>query len=128
VKLIDPETGKTMVFLTNNFHLPAQTITELYRCRWQVELFFKWIKQNLRIKTFFGTSENAVKAQIWIAVSVYVLVAIMKKRLKINASLYTLLQVLSVTIFERMPLLQALTEQENNDDTIEPGNQLILFN
>ena len=128
VKLIDPETGKTMVFLTNNFHLPAQTITELYRCRWQVELFFKWIKQNLRIKTFFGTSENAVKAQIWIAVSVYVLVAIMKKRLKINASLYTLLQVLSVTIFERMPLLQALTEQENNDDTIEPDNQLILFN
>ena len=117
-----------MVFLTNNFHLPAQTITELYRCRWQVELFFKWIKQNLRIKTFFGTSENAVKAQVWIAVSVYVLVAIMKKRLKINASLYTLLQVLSVTIFERMPLLQALTEQENNDKTIETDNQLILFN
>lgn len=117
-----------MVFLTNNFHLPPQTITELYRCRWQVELFFKWIKQNLRIKTFFGTSENAVKAQVWIAVSVYVLVAIMKKRLKINASLYTLLQVLSVTIFERMPLLQALTEQENNDETIETDNQLILFN
>lgn len=117
-----------MVFLTNNFHLPPQSITELYRCRWQVELFFKWIKQNLRIKTFFGTSENAVKAQVWIAVSVYVLVAIMKKRLKINASLYTLLQVLSVTIFERMPLLQALTEQENNDETIETDNQLILFN
>ena len=117
-----------MVFLTNNFHLPPQTITELYRCRWQVELFFKWIKQNLRIKTFFGTSENAVKAQVWIAVSVYVLVAIMKKRLKINASIYTLLQVLSVTIFERMPLLQALTEQENNDETIETDNQLILFN
>lgn len=117
-----------MVFLTNNFHLPPQTITELYRCRWQVEPFFKWIKQNLRIKTFFGTSENAVKAQVWIAVSVYVLVAIMKKRLKINASLYTLLQVLSVTIFERMPLLQALTEQENNDETIETDNQLILFN
>ena len=117
-----------MVFLTNNFHLPPQTITELYRCRWQVELFFKWIKQNLRIKTFFGTSENAVKAQVWIAVSVYVLVAIVKKRLKIKASLYTLLQVLSVTIFERMPLLQALTEQENNDETIETDNQLILFN
>jgi hypothetical protein len=128
VKLVDPETGKTMVFLTNNFHLPPQTITELYRCRWQVELFFKWIKQNLRIKTFFGTSENAVKAQVWIAVSVYVLVAIMKKRLKINASLYTLLQVLSVTIFERMPLLQALTEQDNNDETIDSDNQLILFN
>ena len=117
-----------LVFLTNNFLLAAKTIADLYKSRWQIELFFKWIKQNLRIKTFFGTSENAVKAQIWIAVSVYVLVAIMKKRLKINASLYTLLQVLSVTIFERMPLLQALTEQENNDETIETDNQLVLFN
>ena len=112
MKYHDAETDKTLVFLTNNFSLPAMTIAELYRCRWQVELFFRWIKQNLRIKTFYGTSENAVKAQIWIAVSVYVLVAIMKKRLKIEASLYTILQVLSVTIFERMPLLQALTDSD----------------
>ena len=117
VKYHDAETDKTLVFLTNNFALPAMTIAELYRCRWQVELFFKWIKQNLRIKTFYGTSENAVKAQIWIAVSVYLLVAIMKKRLKIEASLYTILQVLSVTIFERMPLLQALTESDYITET-----------
>ncbi len=109
VKYHDAVTNKTLVFLTNNFSLPAMTIADLYRSRWQVELFFKWIKQNLRIKTFYGTSENAVKAQIWIAVSVYLLVSIMKKRLKIEASLYTILQVLSVTIFERMPILQALT-------------------
>jgi IS4 transposase len=116
------------VFLTNNFTLPAMTIAELYRCRWQVELFFRWIKQNLRIKTFYGTSENAVKAQIWIAVSVYVLVAIMKKRLKIEASLYTILQVLSDTIFERMPLLQALTDSDYRSETGENNNQLFLFN
>jgi Domain of unknown function (DUF4372)/Transposase DDE domain len=127
VKYYDAGTNKTLVFLTNNFTLPALTIAELYRCRWQVELFFKWIKQNLRIKTFYGTSENAVKAQIWIAVSVYVLVAIMKKRLKIEASLYTILQVLSVTIFERMPLLQALTESDYESETSDIGNQLILF-
>jgi Domain of unknown function (DUF4372)/Transposase DDE domain len=127
VKYYDAETDKTLVFLTNNFALPAMTIAELYRCRWQVELFFKWIKQNLRIKTFYGTSENAVKAQIWIAVSVYVLVAIMKKRLKIEASLYTILQVLSVTIFERMPLLQALTELDDRSESDQNHNQLILF-
>jgi len=127
VKYYDAETDKTLVFLTNNFTLPALTVAELYRCRWQVELFFKWIKQNLRIKTFYGTSENAVKAQIWIAVSVYVLVAIMKKRLKIEASLYTILQVLSVTIFERMPLLQALTDLDNKSDNDQKHNQLILF-
>lgn len=127
VKYYDAATDKTMVFLTNNFALPALTIAELYRCRWQVELFFKWIKQNLRIKTFYGTSENAVKAQIWIAVSVYVLVAIMKKRLKIEASLYTILQVLSVTIFERIPLLQALTEMECKNESAQNSNQLILF-
>ena len=127
VKYHDAETDKTLVFLTNNFTLPAATIADLYRCRWQVELFFKWIKQNLRIKTFYGTSENAVKAQIWIAVSVYVLVAIMKKRLKIEASLYTILQVLSVTIFERMPLLQALTDTDYGCETIQNHNQLILF-
>jgi len=127
VKYYDAATDKTLVFLTNNFVLPALTIAELYRCRWQVELFFKWIKQNLRIKTFYGTSENAVKAQIWIAVSVYVLVAIMKKRLKIEASLYTILQVLSVTIFERIPLLQALTDIDYNNKVDQNSNQLILF-
>jgi len=127
VKYYDAVTDKTLVFLTNNFTLPAITITELYRCRWQVELFFKWIKQNLRIKTFYGTSENAVKAQIWIAVSVYLLVAIMKKRLKIEASLYTILQVLSVNVFERMPLLQILTELEYISETDSKNNQLILF-
>lgn len=128
VKYYDAENDRTLVFLTNNFTLPAMTIADLYRCRWQVELFFRWIKQNLRIKTFYGTSENAVKAQIWIAVSVYVLVAIMKKRLKIEASLYTILQVLSVTIFERMPLLQALTDLDHRSDTGDNDNQLLLFN
>jgi IS4 transposase len=127
VKYYDASTEKALVFLTNNFILPALTIADLYRCRWQVELFFKCIKQNLRIKTFYGTSENAVKAQIWIAVSVYVLVAIMKKRLKIEASLYTILQVLSVTIFDRMPLLQALTELDYKNDIDQNDNQLILF-
>lgn len=127
VKYYDAETDKTLVFLTNNFTLPAMTIADLYRCRWQVELFFKWIKQNLRIKTFYGTSENAVKAQIWIAVSVYLLVAIMKKRLKIQASLYTILQVLSVTIFERMSLLQALTDEDYTIKTDNKCNQLFLF-
>lgn len=127
VKYHDAKTDKTLVFLTNNFSLPAMTIAELYRNRWQVELFFKWIKQNLRIKTFYGTSENAVKAQIWIAVSVYLLVAIMKKRLKIEASLYTILQVLSVTIFERMPLLQALTKEEYTTNAESESKQLLLF-
>jgi hypothetical protein len=127
VKYYDADTDKTLVFLTNNFSLPAMTIAELYRNRWQVELFFKWIKQNLRIKTFYGTSENAVKAQIWIAVSVYLLVAIMKKRLKIEASLYTILQVLSVTIFERMTLLQALTKTDCTSEIDRESNQLLLF-
>ena len=110
IKFKDPETGKRLVFLTNNFALPAITITELYRCRWQVELFFKWIKQHLRIKVFFGTSENAVKTQIWIAVSVYVLAAIVKKRLNLSASLYEMLQILSLTMFEKMPLDQLLNK------------------
>ena len=127
VKYYDAKTDKTLVFLTNNFSLPAMTIAELYRNRWQVELFFKWIKQNLRIKTFYGTSENAVKTQIWIAVSVYLLVAIMKKRLNIEASLYTILQVLSVTIFERMPLLQVLTKEEYITKVDKNCNQLLLF-
>jgi hypothetical protein len=128
IRFKDPETGKRLVFLTNNFALPALTITELYRCRWQVELFFKWIKQHLRIKVFFGTSENAVKTQSWIAVSVYVLVAIVKKRLNLSASLYEMLQILSLTLFERMPLNQLLASI-NADDSVEVfANQLNLFN
>ena len=127
VRFKDPTTGKRLVFLTNNFILPAFTITELYRCRWQVELFFKWIKQHLRIKVFFGTSENAVKTQIWIAVSVYVLVAIVKKRLKLSASLCEMLQILSLTMFERIPLDQLLNSIIADDvQTLSP-NQLNLF-
>jgi hypothetical protein len=128
VRFKDPTTGKRLVFLTNNFTLPALTIADLYRCRWQVELFFKWIKQHLRIKVFFGTSENAVKTQIWIAVSVYVLVAIVKKRLNISASLYEILQILSLTMFERIPLDQLLSKiVTENIDAVSP-NQLKLFN
>jgi len=127
IKYFDSTTGKIFVFLTNNFTLPAQTIADLYRCRWQVELFFKWIKQHLRIKSFFGTSENAVKSQVWIAVSVYVIVAIIKKRLKITTSLYTILQVLSLTIFEKMPLLQIVTKNDCKNKINAPSNQLRLF-
>ncbi len=127
IRFKDPETGKTLVFLTNNFALPALTITELYRCRWQVELFFKWIKQHLRIKSFFGTTENAVKTQIWIAVSVYVLVAIVKKRLNISASLYEMLQILSLTMFEKIPLDQLLANSVMDDVHTASANQLILF-
>jgi len=115
------------VFLTNQFGLPAVTVCALYKSRWQVELFFKWIKQHLRIKQFFGTSENAVKTQIWIAVSVYVLVAIVKKRLKLEASLYTLLHVLSVTLFEKLPLDQALIHDAPKGVTSQITNQLDLF-
>ena len=127
IRFKDPESGKTLVFLTNNFALPAQTICALYKARWQVELFFKWIKQHLRIKKFYGTSENAVKSQIWIAVSVYVLVAIVKKRLNLDASLYTLLQILSVTLFEKMPLQQAFPGSNSSSDNITINNQLNLF-
>jgi hypothetical protein len=127
IRFKDPATAKTLVFLTNNFTLPAFTITELYRCRWQVELFFKWIKQHLRIKAFFGTSENAVKSQIWIAVSVYVLVAIVKKRLKLPASLYQILQILSLTLFERMPLNQLLTRTVADDFVPISEKQRLLF-
>ena len=127
IKLTDPETGKNLVFLSNNFALPAQTMTQLYRCRWQVELFFKWIKQHLRIKAFYGTSENAVKTQIWTAVSVYVLVAIIKKRLNIPLSLYTILQILSVSVFEKMPLDHILTNNDYNPNQPDDPNQLILF-
>ena len=127
IRFRDPATAKTLIFLTNNFVLPALTITELYRCRWQVELFFKWIKQHLRIKAFFGTSENAVKSQIWIAVAVYVLVAIVKKRLKLSASLYKILQILSLTMFERMPLDQLLTQTMTDESDENLENQLVLF-
>ena len=116
-----------LVFLTNNFDLPALTIAALYKNRWQVELFFKWIKQHLRIKQFYGTSENAVKTQIWIAVSVYVLVAIFKKRLRLDASLYTLMQVLSVTIFEKVPIQTALSSETSKCNTATENNQLNLF-
>ena len=127
IRFKDPESGKTPVFITNNFSLPAATICALYKSRWQVELFFKWIKQHLRIKQFYGTSENAVKTQIWIAVSVYVLVAIVKKRLDLDASLYTLLQILSVTLFEKMPIHQALAGDENRCNASQITNQLNLF-
>jgi hypothetical protein len=110
IKYRDPDTGKRFVFLTNNFVLESRTVADLYKCRWQVELFFKWIKQHLRIKTFFGTSENAVKTQIWIAIAAYVLVAIMKKRLKLGLSLYTILQIVSISLFEKAPIVQILTE------------------
>jgi hypothetical protein len=128
IRFKDPETAKTLIFLTNNFVLPAFTITELYRCRWQVELFFKWIKQHLRIKAFFGTSENAVKSQIWIAVSAYVLVAIVKKRLHLSASLYEILQILSLTMFEKLPLHQLLAQTPARENQLTPDNQLLLFN
>jgi hypothetical protein len=126
-RLRDTKTSRTLVFLTNQFGLPAATICALYKSRWQVELFFKWIKQHLRIKRFFGTSENAVKTQIWIAVSVYVLVAIVKKRLTLDASLYTLLQILSVTLFEKIPMDQALAGNNPKDHTSQITNQLNLF-
>jgi hypothetical protein len=127
VKFHDIESDNTFVFLTNNFSLPPITVAHLYHSRWQVELFFKWIKQNLRIKAFYGTSENAVKSQIWIAVSVYILVAIMKKQLRIPENLYTILQILSVTIFERAPLFQLLTDLEYKNEYAPSSKQLKLF-
>ena len=127
VRFHDPESGKTLVFITNHFTLPAATVCALYKSRRQVELFFKWIKQHLRIKRFYGTSENAVKTQLWIAVSVYVLVAIVRKRLGLDASLYTLLQVLSVALFEKIPLNQALAVNEPKSLTSQITNQLELF-
>jgi hypothetical protein len=128
VRFKDPESGKTLVFLTNNTTLPPLTIAALYKSRWQVELFFKWIKQHLRIKKFLGTSENAVKTQIWCAVSTYVLIAIVKKELQLNISLYTLLQILSVSIFEKMPLNTAFLEADDTADLFACDNQLNLFN
>jgi hypothetical protein len=127
VSYLDVETRKRFKFLTNNFTLPAVTIAQIYKSRWQVELFFKWIKQHLRIKAFYGTSENAVKTQIWIAVSVYVLVAIVRKRLMLPISLYQILQILSVTLFEKTPILQALQPSDSQDDSCDYSNQLNLF-
>jgi hypothetical protein len=127
VKFFDAENNKRLDFLTNQFMLPALTIAELYRYRWQVEVFFKWIKQHLRIKAFYGTSKNAVKTQIWIAISVYVLVAIAKKRLYLHQSLYTILQILSVTLFEKMPILQAFQPMTYKTHDEDISNQLKLF-
>jgi len=127
VSYFDSATGKRLVFLTNNFTLPAQTIAQIYKQRWQVELFFKWIKQHLRIKAFFGTSENAVKTQIWIAVSIYVLVAIVRKRFGLKSSLYQILQILSLTLFEKTPILRALQPSDSDMDLLDSDNQLILF-
>jgi hypothetical protein len=123
----DPQTDKRLIFLTNNFELPAMVITQLYKCRWQVELFFKWIKQHLRIKAFYGTSENAVKTQVWIAISVYVLVAIVKKELGLDRSLYEILQILSITLFEKTPILQAISASYDQKETPMNRNQLSLF-
>jgi len=127
IRFFDKDKNRRIVLLTNNFTLPALTIAELYRCRWQIELFFKWIKQHLRIKSFYGTSDNAVKTQIWIAISVYVLVAIVKKTLNIENSLYTILQILSVTLFEKTPILQALIDSYCLNSEAIPNNQLTLF-
>jgi transposase len=127
VSYFDAERNKRLKFLTNNFTLPARTVADIYRQRWQVELFFKWIKQHLRIKAFYGTSENAVKTQIWIAVSIYVLVAIVRKRLGLGASLYQILQILSVTLFEKTPILRALQTHDSQPDLLDYANQFILF-
>jgi hypothetical protein len=127
VRFRDPETEKTLVFLTNQTTFPAMTICDLYKSRWQVELFFKWIKQHLRIKKFYGTSENAVKTQIWIAVSVYVLVAIIRKRLKLDVSLYTLMQVFSVTVFEKASIESVILQTAYSSEPVMDGNQLDLF-
>jgi len=127
IRYYDQDNDLNLTFLTNNFTLPALTITQLYKCRWRIELFFKWIKQHLRIKSFYGTSLNAVKTQIWIAISVYVLVAIIKKRLNLQHSLYTILQVFSVTVFEKLPITQALTDSNITIQSDDICNQLLLF-
>jgi Domain of unknown function (DUF4372)/Transposase DDE domain len=127
IHFYDNETNKRLIFLTNNFTLSASTIAQLYRCRWQVELFFRWIKQHLRIKAFYGTSENALKTQIWIAISIYVLVAIIKKRLNLHGSLYRILQILSVNVFEKTPILEALSDADDQNASEESCNQFTLF-
>jgi len=127
IRYVDPDTQKRLTFLTNNFTLPAETVAALYRCRWQMELFFKWIKQHLRIKAFYGTTENAVKTQVWIAITVYVLVAIVKKMVKLDHSLYNILQILSVAVFEKTPIDQALARTPCTDQNYSTSNQLQLF-
>jgi hypothetical protein len=126
VSYTDPETGKSLVFLTNNFDLPALTIAQLYKCRWRAELFFKWVKQNLRIKHFFGTTDNAVKTQVWIAVCVYVLVAILRKELRLEVSLSQILQILSVNVFEQMPLAELVAKSAPQNETTDSRNQLVF--
>ena len=128
VRFYDRENDRYLTFLTNNFLLPALTVAKLYKLRWQVELFFRWIKQNLRIKSFYGTSENAVRTQIWVAITVYVLVAIIKKRLDLQVPLYTFLQILSIMAFEKTPLNQLLTETNDHDSMADDRKQLLLFN
>jgi IS4 transposase len=127
IRYFDTEQNKRLIFLTNNFTLPALTIAKLFQCRWQIEIFFKWIKQHLRIKAFYGTTENAVKTQIWIAIAVYVLVAIVKKQLHLDLSLYTILQILSVTLFEKTPILEALSIIQPQESKGVKYNQLTLF-
>jgi len=127
VKYFDSDNNLHLTFLTNNFMLPAQTVAKLYKCRWHIEIFFKWIKQNLRIKSFYGTSENALKTQIWIAISVYVLIAIIKKRLDLELSFYTILQIFSVTAFEQLPIIQILTGFDFENKMVDSCNQLLLF-
>lgn len=128
VRYFDGKSQKRFVFLTNNFLLPALTITQLYQCRWKVELFFRWIKQHLRIKAFYGTSENAVRTQVWTAIAVYVLVAIVKKKLNLELSLHSILQILSVSLFDKTPILQALSQTQDSEINHDSHNQLILFN
>src|SRR5437660_3702124 len=127
VRYLDVENQRRLKFLTNNFQLPALMIAQIYKCRWQVELFFKWIKQHLRSKAFYGTSDNAVKTQIWIAVSVYVLVAIVRKRLGLEMSLYQILQIFSITLLEKLPILSVLEAFDSRSDLLDTSNQLILF-
>jgi hypothetical protein len=127
IRFFDTDQNKRLVFLTNNFTLPALTIAQLFQCRWQIEIFFKWIKQHLRIKAFYGTTENAVKTQIWIAITVYVLVAIVKKQMHLDLSLYTILQILSVTLFEKTPILEALSTVQHQESEDTHCNQLTLF-
>ena len=128
VEAIDPDTGTIIQILTNNWALGASTISRIYKERWQIEIFFRWIKQNLRIKSFYGTSENAVRTQIWVAITVYVLVAIIKKRLHLQVPLYTFLQILSIMAFEKTPLNQLLTETNDHESEADDRNQLLLFN
>ena len=128
MRFYDRENDRYLIFLSNNFLLPALTIAKLYKLRWQVELFFRWMKQNLRIKSFYGTSENAVRTQIWVAIAIYALVAIIKKRMDLKPPLYNIFQILSVTTFEKVPLNQLFTKKNDHDMMVADCNQLVLFN